>query len=317
LPNINVYAQYSTSYNWQGARLFDNSSPGPVLGDTREVGFKGSLMDEKLFFTLAAFQIDRTNAVYRWTTGPLGPELEDLFNPNNLAPGDPDYFQAPPENRGGEQRATVASEQSEGFEATIQTQRFHGFQTRFTFSTVKVRAERDFTKFKTLLDLAAARHAAALAPGGDPTMAEIPEDLKAAQDVYLSNQAGAPVLGNRATPYAANWLIDYEFSKGSTFTGTRLGLFGNWRDKYAMSNLSGTIYEGGASHPVSAYLIHRRKIYNHDVSFRVGVSNIIDFENSGRTRTSGVIGTTPSGALIKQYRYTTPTTWDLTATVDF
>lgn len=317
LPNINVYAQFSTSYNWQGARLFNNKSPGPVLGETREVGFKGSLLDDKLFFTLAGFRIDRTNAVYRWTSGPAGPALEDLFNPNNIGPGDPGYFHTPPENRGGEQRATVASEQSEGFEATIQTQRMFGFQTRFTFSKTKVTADRDFTLFKSLLDDAIARTAAALAPGGDPLMAEIEEDLVAAQNVWIANREGAPLLGNRSTPYAANWLVDYEFDKSTPLRGTRLAVYGNWRDKYSMSNLGGTIYEGGASHPISTYVIHRRKIYNHDVSFRLGVTNVIDLENSGRRRMSAVVGTLADGTLIKQYRYTTPTAWNFSTSVDF
>jgi outer membrane receptor protein involved in Fe transport len=317
LPNVNIYGQYSTSYIWQGVKLFDNTNPGPMLGENHEVGFKGSLLDKQLFFTLGAYRTYRENAVFRWTTGPLGPELEDLFNPNDLPPSDPKYFRAPPENRGGEQRATLANEQSEGFEFTLQTRRIFGVQARVSLSKTRVTAQRDFTKFKEYLDAAVERTNRALAPGGDPLMAEDLDDLANAVNVYESNSEAAPLLGNRTTPYAFNWLLDYEFADSTFLRHTRVAVYGNWRDDYNMSNLGGVIYQDGAMHPISGYIIHHRRILGRSTSFRLGVKNIADLENRGRLRRSAVIGTLADGTTINQFRYTTPTSWDFSMTVDF
>ncbi len=315
--STNLYGNYSTSFRWQGDRLFTGEIPGPVLGRSYEFGLKGRLLDNKLFFTLAAYRTDRENAIFVWSGGPTDENLVNLFNPNNLSPGDPGYFSLRP-NLNNESHKTLASERAQGVDATLQFQRIGGVQARLTVSYTEVSGLRDFTAYKTFLEAAVERTNAALAPGGDPAMAEIQADITSAQNVVRANEGSAPILGNRSTPWAANWLFDYEFDRGTFLQGTRIGIHGNWRDRYNMSNLGGVIYRGSASHPVGLYAIHRRRILDWPASLRLGVRNVVDLEALGESRRrSAVIARTPDGNTINQYRYVNPRSWDFTMTLEF
>ena len=76
-----------------------------------------------------------------------------MFNPNDVLPADPRYFQV--ENGLNNERRTVNSqEKSKGFDVSFSAQRTHGLQAMVTFSKTQVQATRDFSEFKALLDAA-------------------------------------------------------------------------------------------------------------------------------------------------------------------
>jgi len=112
------------------------------------------------------------NAAYAWNPDVLNlAQLEDLINPNNLLPADPRYLEVV-NGLNNERRTVNSNEQSRGVEVTLQSQRWLGLQTRFSFSANRVRAQADFSQFSAYLKAAEERTAAANAPGGDRTMAE-------------------------------------------------------------------------------------------------------------------------------------------------
>jgi len=314
---VSLYASYGTSYRWQSAELFTGENPGPVLGETREIGLKGTLLGGRLFATVAAYRIQRDNAVFVWADGPPQLELENLFNPNNIAPGDPAYF-ALPTGLNNEWRTTSASEQSEGVEATFQFKRVGGVQARFTVSYNDVTAARDFSIFRSKLEAAELRTRQALAPAGNPALAENASDILFARQVLEANDGVAAITGNRSAEWTASWLFDYEFASGTTLKGTRLAVYGSWRGDYNLNLLSGVTYRGGARHSVGAYALHRRKIFERPVSFRLGLKNLIDLETPSKDyRLANVIGVNPDGSTIRQYRYVDPLSVDFTVTLDF
>src|SRR5581483_9555968 len=155
--SLNTYAVYSQSFNWQSGQTFFGKVLGPILGNTREVGFKGDLFQKKLFVTFAAYNIKRQNVAFVWSPDSLNvTNLEDLINPNNLKVGDPGYISVV--NGLNNERHTVdSSEHSKGLELTLQGKRVLGLQVRVTAAVVDLRASPDFTEFKNLLDAAIAR----------------------------------------------------------------------------------------------------------------------------------------------------------------
>ena len=77
-------------------------------------------------------------------------------------------------------------------------------------------------------------------------------------------------------------------------------------------------YRGGARHPVGAYIMHQRKLFGRNTSFRLGFRNIIDLENNDDMRIAGVRAVdangTPSNYI---YRYITPFSADFSVTLEF
>ncbi len=314
---MRIYSSYSTSYRWQSAQLFTGENPGPVLGDTEEIGIKGSVLGDRLFVTLAAYRIARDNSVFVWSGGPTQANLENLFNSNDLRPGDLAYFSLP-QGLNNEWSTTRASENSKGVEATLQFKRMSGVQARLTASRNNVTALRDFSAFREKLEAAEARTNAALAAGGNPAMAENASDLTLARNLLLANDGITAITGNRSARWSANWLLDYEFSRATLLKGTRVAVHGAWRDEYNLSLLGGVTYRGGARHPVGGYALHHRQMWNHPVSFRLGVKNVVDLESPNKKyRRTNVIGLNPDGTTINQYRYLDPFSADFTVTVSF
>lgn len=318
LPTLNVYGSYSESFRWQAAQSFDGRTLGPVLGTTKEIGLKGTLGHNVLFYTIAAYKIDRDNASFTWTPDLLNQtQLEDLFNPNNLSASDPSYLHIA-NGLNSERRTVTAAEQAKGAEATLQLQRVHGVQARVTFAYNELTASRDFGQFQSLLTAAIARTNAANAPGGDPTQAESAGNIANAQTILSSNLGVTDVTGTRSKPYSANWLVDYEFNRSTWLKGTRVALYGNWQSNYNISTLNGITYTGATTHPVGAYIIHKRKLLGLSTSFRFGVTNLYDLQtgSSSRKRT-GVAKVDGNGSPIYTYRYLDPTMWNFTTTVEF
>lgn len=313
---VNLYGTYSESFRWQGYTDFTGNVLGPVLGKTKEIGVKTSLLGDMLFATFAVYEVERQNARFVWSPNNLSTaEMEDLFNPNDLAPGSPGYF-VPATGINLESRTVTSNEKSEGYEATFQLKRIHGVQARLTFAHNKIRSSRDLSLLRDLTDAAIQRTQQALAPGGNPALAESQAIINDALSILSANEGVETVSGTRGTPNSINWALDYEFPKGRALGGTRLAVFGNWRDDYIIENLSGVDYRGGASHSIGMYLIHKREVFGQSTTFRLGVSNLADFERSGDSFEAGVSRLDSDGNPQYQFRYTQPTTWDFTITLD-
>jgi outer membrane receptor protein involved in Fe transport len=301
---INLYGTYSESFRWQGRIIFDGTEAGAELGQTREVGIKGNIFDNRLFFNLAAYRVERQNTVYEWTGSFSATQMEDLFNPANLLPSDPAYFK-PATGINNETTSALANEKAEGVEATFQFQRIKGLQARFTVSYNDIVANRDFSHFRSLLN-------AAIARGG-----ENPSNITTAQNILNANDGVATIIGARATPWATNWSLDYEFSRSSALTGARLGLYGNWRGNYVIDILANREFRAGARHPVGLYVMYARRIFDRRTNFRLGIRNLVDLENHGDFIRSAVSYIEPSGEPIYNTRYLDQRTAEFSMTVNF
>lgn len=302
-----LYATYAESFRWQPYEEFTGKPLGPVAGETREVGVKTSLFDRKLFATFGVYQTDRTNSRYIWSPNNLSAlEMEDLFNPNTLRPGDPGYF-VPAPGANSEFRTVPSTERAEGFETTLQFQRIYGVQARLTFSHNKLSVSRDFSTFRAFFDAAVAR--------GD----ESPALVADAQSILDANDGVLAVIGHqRSSENAVNWAFDYQFPRETWFRGTRVAVYGNWRGDYNLALFDDVTYRGGATHPVGAYAIHQRKIFGRNTTFRLGVKNIVDLENNDDLRVTDIIAVDAAGVPTnKQYRYITPLAVDFGVTVSF
>lgn len=301
-----LYATYAESFRWQPYLDFTGKPLGPVIGETKEAGVKTSLLGGKLFATLGVYRTDRANTRYLWSPNNLSAtELEDLFNPNNLSPGDPGYF-VPAPGANNEFRTVMSTERAEGFETTLQLQRMRGIQARLTFSHNEIAVLRDFSLFRQFLEAAIARG------NEDPTL------IADAQQILDANDEVLAVTGSRSSENSINWILDYQFPRDTWLKGTRLAIYGNWRGKHNMSLLSGVMYRGGATHPVGAYIIHQRKLFGRSTSFRAGFRNIFDLENNDDMRITGIRAADASGNPTNYiYRYTTPFSADFGVTVEF
>jgi hypothetical protein len=318
VPEVNLYGTYTESFRWAADVDFTGTALGPVLGATREVGIKTSFFKRKLFATLGFYRTDRANTRYVWTPNDLSAaELEDLFNPNNLAPSSPDYFH-PAEGANDEFRTVTATERAEGFETTWQLQRMGGFQARLTYSRNNIEVLRDFAKFETMYNAAVARTSAALAPGGNPALAENITILNDGRNILEANRDVQLVTGSRSAKNIVSWVVDYQFARTSSLRGTRVAVYGNWHDDYNLTLLNGILYRGGATHPVGAYVIHQHKIAGVDTSFRLGVRNIVDLENNDTMRITAIVAADANGVPTNyQYRYLDPVVADVSVTVRF
>jgi Outer membrane receptor proteins, mostly Fe transport len=315
--NVNVYATYSESFRWQAATDFTDEALGPELGETKEVGIKGFFMDNKLAATVAFYEIEQFNSRFVWNPNLLtAAEMEELFNPNDLMPSSPGYF-IPSAGLNSEARTVTSSEHAKGVEFTLQWQRWHGLQARLTYSHNKLGITRDFSKFKAMYEAARQRTDQALA-GGNPAMAESEALLADALAILQANDGVTAVTGSRSVPDSVNWLLDYKLPKGGFWGDTRVALYGNWRSDYNIELLGNQMYRGGATHPIGAYIIHHRRIMDRATSFRLGLRNIVDLENSGKLRRVGVVRTDANNVPTDyEYRYLTPFSVDFSVTVDF
>ncbi|MDR0353961.1 MAG: hypothetical protein LBI02_11685 [Opitutaceae bacterium] len=303
--SLNAYGVYSESFNWQSAQTFHGKSLGPITGDTREAGLKGDLFRKKLSFTLAFYRIRRENAAYTWTPDLLNfTQLEDLFNPNDIQPDDPAYFHVA-SGLNNERRTINSSENSEGLDLTLQMPRARGLQLRATFSFTRVSAARDFTQFSELLEAAKARTAAALAPGGDPALAESAASIASAENILLSNTKMTKIAGRRSAPCTASWVIDYQLP--GRLKRVRVGANGTWLPDYNVAIFNGELYEGGGTHPVELYVIYEGRVLGRRCYFRLGVQNAFDLSTgNARYRATSVLSTNAAGQPNYLYRYTDP-----------
>jgi hypothetical protein len=315
--SVGIYGTYSQSFNFQSATTFYGQTLGPILGVTHEAGFKGTLFHQALWFQLSYANTKRQNVAFVWSPDSLSAvQLEDLINPNNLTPTSPGYVPVTTSIVGSERRTVNSGEESNAYELTLQAKRVHGLQARFTLSAVKVTSAPDFTTFKTLLDAAIARTAAAKAPGGDPTMAEVQANIDNATTIYNSATLTTKVTGVRSAPFNSSFVLDYEVPR---VTGLRLGLTGILAPNYNLGIFNGVAYRGGGRFPLGAYAIYDRKIAKQRCSFRVGIQNFYDLINGHseyrKTGTTGfnALANTPNYV----YRYLDPVVYSASVDVRF
>lgn len=313
--NANLYGVWSESFNWQSAQTFYGKSLGPISGDTKEIGLKGDLFNQRLFYTVAFYQINRQNAAYAWTPDLLSiTQLEDLINPNNLTPGSAGYL---PVTSGlnNERRTVNSEEESTGIDLTLQAPRFHGIQARVTFSHTDVNVTRDFSAFQTLLDAAIARTTAATAPGGNATMAENATYIANAQNILLSNTNTTEVTGLRSAPFGASWTVDYDMPRK---LGLRFGATGIWVPDYNVAILNGVPYRAGGSNVIDLYALYTCKLRKIPLTFRLGVKNVYDLTNgNSEYRKTSSLSTNSAGQPNYLYRYREPVVVSFTTSARF
>lgn len=312
--NVNLYGVNSESFNWQSRQVFFGPDIGPVRGKTKEIGLKGDVFQRKLTYTLAVYEIKRVNAAYAWSPDVLNlTQLEDLINPNNIARTDPRYIEVV-NGLNNERRTVNSNEQARGLELTLQGQRWHGLQTRVTFSASRVRAQADFSQFAAYLKAAEDRTAAANAPGGDRTMAEQAAVLNNARTVLTSNTLTDAVAGRRSAPYTGSFVTDYQIPG---VRGLRVGANGVYGPDYIVAIFDGVSYKAGASFPISSYLLYDRRIRNYQTTFRLGLQNIYDpvIGNSRYRITGATSFNTTARRPNYIYRYAEPTTWSFSVDV--
>lgn len=315
--NARIYGTYSQSFNWQSGATFYGQVLGPILGVTREVGLKGDLFRGNVFYSLAAYKIKRQNVAFAWTPDNLSAiQLEDLINPNNLKIGDPGYLAVTSSIVGNERRTVNSQEESSGGDFTIQGRRLHGIQLRLTGSIVQVKAMPDFTAFKTFLDAAIKRTAAANATGGDPTMAENATYIANAQTIYNSATLTTKVNGLRSAPYGGSFVLDYELP---SVKGLRVGMTGVLAPDYNVGIYNGIAYRAGGRFPLGFYTTYDRKIAGQRCSFRLGMQNAYDLINGNSpyriTGTTSLNTTTLAPNYV--YRYKDPITYSASVDVRF
>ena len=304
--DINVYGVYSESFRFQDNRTFDRQTIGPIDGVTKELGLKGTLLDERVSFTLAAFEIDRQNVVLSWNNlvSFSDTQTEDLMNPNNVLPGDPNYkFREP--GTASASRNFTAVEQSKGFDLTLMARPVKGMQLRLTVGHAKVASQPNLTSFRGYYEAASKR------PDESPALLL---DAKNLLDT-LDNSAGA--TGARAAPWSASWVVDYAFAKDApdVLRGVRLGVNGIWRDDYLFGVPNRQKMIGGSSHLVHAYVMRDQKIWGQQTRIRVGVRNLVDLENNAVRKTS--FTTLASGANVYRFSYVMPPQYSAEVTVKF
>ncbi|MDP3073684.1 MAG: TonB-dependent receptor plug domain-containing protein [Opitutaceae bacterium] len=303
----------SESFNWQSRQVFYGPDIGPVRGKTKEVGLRFELF-RKLTYSVSFYDTKRVNAAYAWLPDVLNlASLEDLINPNNVLPGDPKYIEVV-SGLNNERRTVNSNEQSRGVEMTLQSQRWLGLQSRVSFSKNRVRAQPDFSQFRAYLKAAEDRTAAANAPGGDPTMAELPTVLNNARNVLGSNTLTDEVAGRRSVPYTGSFVLDYQVPR---VRGLRFGLSGIFTPDYNVYIRDGVTYQAGASFPLNGYLLYDRRILQkYQTTFRLGLSNIYDvMVGDGRYRVTGATSfNTAQSRPNFIYRYAEPTTWSFSVT---
>ncbi len=306
--NINLYGVNSESFNWQSRQVFFGPDIGPVRGKTKEVGLKGDVFQRKLTYTLGFYDIKRVNAAYAWSPDSLSlTQLEDLINPNNIRPADSRYLTVV-NGLNNERRTVNSNEQARGVELTLQGQRWHGLQTRLTYSVSRVRAQADFSQFRAYLDAAIERTAAANAPGGDRTMAESATIINTARTILGANTLTDAVSGRRSSPYTGSFVLDYQIP---WVRGLRAGANGVYGPDYNIAIFDGVSYKGGASFPLSGYLLYDRRVLKYQTTFRLGLQNMYDVVNgNSRYRITGATSfNTPAKRPNYIYRYAEPTTW--------
>jgi outer membrane receptor protein involved in Fe transport len=199
--DVNVYGVYSESFRFQDFVTFDNVRFGPIIGQTKEVGLKGSLFDGRAGITFAVFDIDRQNVKlsYNNIINLTAAQLEDLMNPNDILPGNAAYRYSAP-GTASAARNYQSTENSKGGDLTLVLRPTKQLQLRFTVGRAKVLDTPDLAAFRSYYNAAVTRTNAANAPGGNAALAESPAVLATAKLLLDSLDISGRPAGPRRRP---------------------------------------------------------------------------------------------------------------------
>ncbi|MBI5770733.1 MAG: hypothetical protein HZA93_23350 [Verrucomicrobia bacterium] len=304
--DINFYGTYSESFRFQGLRTFDRERFPPITGVTKEVGLKGSLLEDRVGLNLGVFQIDRQNVALSWNgvIDLTSAEVEDLMNPNNIRPGDPGYIYAE-EGTASAARYYKSTETSRGADLTLNLRPSKGLQLRFTFARTQVIGKPDLDRFRGYYE-------AALKRGNESAAI-----LNDAKNLLDSLDIDTKPTGARAAPWSASWVIDYAFARDAwkPLRGVRVGLNGSWRDDYLFGITNGQQMVGGNTHLFHGYIMRDQKLWNQAVRVRLGFRNIGDIDNGKLRKTSYT--TLLNGQNVYRYSYVMPMQIEANVTVRF
>ncbi|MEM9160671.1 MAG: TonB-dependent receptor [Verrucomicrobiota bacterium] len=341
--DFNVYANKSTSFRWQGTEDFLGRALGPQDGETREIGLKGSFMEDKIDVTLAVYEIDRENVAFRVSSANNSSEIERLFNDTEILidpdtneliyqdpdPSSPNYLQTGM-GLNQEHRQVTSNESVQGWEINILTRRTAGLQARFAISHLEVESTVDLSDYAEQVELARGRKDLRQAfldqywPS-DPnyvveTLPSAEEDLRQsledAEQVLVDNAGTGAITGSRSRPYTASWILDYQFGDETPLKGLRVLLSGSYADNYLLSTNDGVRWMGGATHPVHLSFNYKTKLMDYPVDLRLRLRDIHDFENSDFKERGGFVDRF-SGLETWQSRNIRPMSWELSAKVRF
>ena len=345
--SINVYANNSTSFRWQGTEDFLGRIIGSQEGETREIGFKGTLMENRFAITGAVFEIDRGNVAYRVSNANNQGTIERLFNDSvitieedgTLIYEDPDpaitpNYQVTGMGLNQEYRQITADELSTGWEINLQMNRTAGLQARFAISHTEVDSKVDLAEYEEQVRLAEARVPVRQAfldanwpndPAYDPENPDILPGaeqslrlaLSRAQQVLVDNAPGSTkIVGSRGRPYQASWVLDYQFGENFVLPEMRMILTGRYADNYLLSTNDAVDWYGGSTHGLNLALNWKTQINEYPVTFLFRINDLYDFENDEIKEFNGFIDE-KTDALTWRYRNVRPTSYDLTAIVKF
>jgi outer membrane receptor protein involved in Fe transport len=291
---LNLYGTYSESFRFQGLRTFDRERFGPITGVTKEVGLKGDFWGDKANINLGVFDIARQNVALSWN-GVTGvdfnsAEIEDLMNPNNVLPGDPNYKYAE-EGTASASRYYRSTEYSKGADATLRLDPYPGLQLRFTVARTRVLGTPDLGRFRAYYDAAVAR--------GNESAALLNE----ARNLLDTLDNDTKPTGPRASPWSASWVAQYRFPRETwkPLQGVTAGVNGSWRDDYLFGINNGQELGGGSTHLVNLNLSRTQRIWKQTVTVRFEIRNLVDLENGDLRKTSFTTLTT--GENVYRYSY--------------
>ena len=339
---FNVYANQATSFRWQGSEDFLGRIIGAQEGKTNEIGFKSSFMDDTFTVTAALFEIDRENVAFRVSGDNSRSEVEILFNdqvfdieedgtivyvePDPAQPG----YQPTGMGLNQEHRQITASETVKGWELNLMMRRTAGLQARLAISHNDIESSRDLTDYTAQVELARARVPVRQAfldanwPN-DPlyeegTLPDAEEDLREsledAEDVLVDNAGVGNIVGSRARPYMASWILDYQFGENFVLPEMRVLLQGRYSDNYLMRIGDGMDWVDGSRHPVSLSFLYKKTIGEYPVDFRFRIRNLHDFENGDTKVRSGRVDDY-SDLPVWDLRNEPPTSYEFSATLKF
>ncbi len=344
-PSHNVYANQSSSFRWQGTEDFLGRIIGAQEGLTNEIGFKGNFMDDTFTVTAAFFEIDRENVAFRVAGDNNRSEVEILFNDQFFEieeDGTIVYVEPDPEQPGYQQtgmglnqehRQITASETVEGWELNLMMRRTAGLQARLAISHNDIVSERDLTDYTAQVELARARVPVRQAfldanwpndPRYDPeNPSALPDDeedlresLAFAEKVLVDNAGVGNIVGSRARPYMASWILDYQFGENFFLPEMRVLLQGRYSDNYLLSLRDGEEWIDGSRHPVTLSFLYKTEWKENPVDFRFRIRNLHDFEN-GDTKVWGGRIDDYSDLPVWEFRNEPPTTYEFSTTLRF
>ncbi len=340
---INLYANNSTSFRWQGTTDFLGRALGPQTGETREFGLKANLFNNFLVLDAAVYEVERANVTFTLgTSAPSADELELLANDIEIViepdrtmvyvpaePGDPGFVEI---NRGfnNEHRRITAGETTQGYEFTARLRRWNGLQVRLTGGYVDIESTRAIADYASVMDAALDRQTARAAiiaeswpedpnydPNGLPDIEEeLRETLQDGLDIVEANSGTGRIEGRRARPWRISWVLDYEMPDGFILPNMRALLSGRYGDNYLLDVNDGVDWIGGSEHVLNLSLQYKTKLFDLPTTFQANIRNLTDFENH-RIKEAGGFVDAFTGEPTYVYRNVTPTNVDFTVTLKF